>query len=90
MVYTKTGPLHSGRRGSYHGHNWYDDIVVLPDDERVMPFTVPNTEVREHPFGCDCEACAVYIARDAKALGRMKLRWRAQMRRASSATTVST
>lgn len=33
------GPKYSGRKGSYHGHHWYDDLELLPDDERVMPET---------------------------------------------------
>lgn len=60
MVYTRTGPKQSGRRGQYVGHHWYDDIEVLPDEERVMPVTIPHDVVREHPVGCRCLACETY------------------------------
>lgn len=36
------GPKFSGRRGQYVGHHWYDDLELLPDDERVMPATRPD------------------------------------------------
>lgn len=44
------------------GHHWYDDIVVLPEEQRTMPETVPHEEVAAHPFGCACEACERYPA----------------------------
>lgn len=36
------GPKYSGRPGRYVGHHWYDDLELLPDDERVMPATRPD------------------------------------------------
>lgn len=36
------GPKYSGRSGSYVGHHWYDDLELLPDEERVMPPTRPG------------------------------------------------
>lgn len=36
------GPKYAGRRGSYHGHHWVDELELLPDDEREMPSTRPD------------------------------------------------
>ena len=61
MVYTKQGPKNSGRKGQYVGHHWYDDIEVLPDDQRGdLPMTIAHDWVREHMFGCECIGCAAY------------------------------
>lgn len=60
MAYNKNGPVHQGRKGRYVGTHWYDDIVVQPDDQRVMPDTIPHDYVAAHQPGCACEACESY------------------------------
>lgn len=60
MVYNKNGPKHQGRKGRYVGTHWYDDIVVIDDDRRVMPHTVPHHVVAEHEFPCQCVPCTQY------------------------------
>ena len=37
-----------------------DAIVVLPDEERVLPVTIAHEEVAEHVFGCECTGCSAY------------------------------
>lgn len=58
MVYSKRGPKHTGRKGQYVGHHWFDDVPVLPDAQRVMPFFVPTDLVATHDAGCECGTCA--------------------------------
>ena len=60
MVFTKNGPKWSCRSGSYVGHHWFDDIVVIPDEERSMPPTVPHEVIAEHWITCGCTACQSY------------------------------
>lgn len=74
MAYTRSGPKHQGRRGQYVGHHWYDDIEVLPDDQRVMPDTVPHDVVARHTFGCQCVPCARYPDELRDRLKRRRLR----------------
>lgn len=62
MVYSKAGPKHQGRKGSYVGHHWFDDIEVIDDELRVMPDTVPHHVVAEHSYKCQCVPCAQYPA----------------------------
>jgi len=62
MVFTRQGPKHTGRKGSYVGHHWFDDIEVIDDDERVMPDTVPHEFVATHRHGCMCPPCQAYPA----------------------------
>lgn len=81
MAYNKSGPKHSGRKGRYVDHHWYDDIEVLPDDERVMPVTVAHDVVAEHPFGCECLACEAYPEALKRRLKRARLRSSGSARR---------
>lgn len=62
MAPRTTGPRAEGLAGQYVGTTWYDDIKVIPEDQRAMPFTVPHEIIRDHPFLCKCEPCAVYPA----------------------------
>lgn len=74
MVYRKDGPKGSGRPGQYVGHHWYDDIVVLPAERRVMPDTVPHEEIAVHSWGCTCGPCERYPADLRRRLKRARLR----------------
>ena len=60
MVYNKNGPKHQGRKGRYVGTHWHDDIVVIPDADRVMPPTVPHSIIVTHRLGCQCVPCQEY------------------------------
>ena len=59
-------------------------ITFLPDDERVMPPTVPHDVIAGHPLACMCYACRDYRAFDVQLLRRLR-----QTRRVSSRTVVS-
>lgn len=65
MVYTAHGPKQSGRRGQYVGHHWFDDVLVLPDELREMPFAVPTDLVVTHDELCECGTCAEKLEPDA-------------------------
>ena len=39
-----SGPKAEGRKGVYYHHEWFDDLPLLPDEERVMPETVSDDE----------------------------------------------
>lgn len=60
MAYNKHGPVHQGRKGRYVGTHWYDDIEVIPDEQRVLPETVPDHVVATHRYGCKCRPCTAY------------------------------
>ena len=74
MVFTKQGPLHTGRKGSYSGHHWFDDIEVIPDEDRVMPMTVPHEVIAEHWITCNCMGCRAYPAEVQRRLKMEKLK----------------
>lgn len=76
MAYNKNGPKHQGRKGQYVGTRWYDDIVVIPDDERVLPDTVPHDVVATHPHECRCQPCQGYRREHQDLLWHLK--WRHQ------------
>lgn len=78
MVFTKTGPKWSGRKGSYVGHHWFDDIVVIPEEDRIMPATIPHDVVAEHVFGCQCDGCTLYPTPLLRRLKRARLSASAQ------------
>lgn len=61
MVYSKSGPLHTGRRGGYDKHrHWIDLPELLPDDERVLPDTAPDPD--SHAVKCRCRDCCARAA----------------------------
>lgn len=74
MVFTKSGPKYSGRKGSYVGHHWFDDIEVIPDEDRVMPMTVPHEVIAEHWITCGCVGCRAYPVEVQRRLKMEKLK----------------
>lgn len=36
---------------------WYQYLTLLPDDEREMPFTVPDEDLAAHSITCRCKPC---------------------------------
>jgi hypothetical protein len=83
MVYSKNGPINSGRRGAYDqfGH-WHDEPTLLPEDERVLPETVPHEYLGAHTIKCRCAPCARFP--DQVLLRQMKAKVRAAERRRGS------
>jgi hypothetical protein len=76
MAWNRTGPVHTGRPGAYdeHGH-WHDELVLLDDDARVLPETVPHSWVGKHRYGCVCAPCQRYpadVLRQARASARRR------------------
>ena len=60
----------------YQG-NWYLPLEVLPEDERVMPTTRPDTDAYDHmskPRKCKCDVCKRPEAK------RWKNQWRREQR----------
>ena len=57
-TYRSLKPADADERGAirFHGTWWYP-LDVLPDDERVLPFTRPDSEGYLHDFGCRCLVC---------------------------------
>ncbi len=52
------GPKFSGRKGQYVGHHWFDDLPLLPDDQRKnFPETRADDEALTHVIGCRCVVC---------------------------------
>lgn len=39
------------------GSTWYPPLPVLPEDQRVMPETRPDSLTLEHRARCTCEVC---------------------------------
>ena len=40
----------------FHGR-WFLPLAVLPDEERVLPETIPDDETLEHSAMCRCRVC---------------------------------
>ena len=78
MAGNKTGPRHQGRKGAWFHIRWIDAIVVLPDEERVLPVTIAHEEVAEHVFGCECIGCSAYPLPLLRKLKRARLSASAQ------------
>lgn len=57
MAYNKHGPVHQGRKGQYVSGHWFDDHELLPDEEREMPPTVPDSVIKTHRVMCACHPC---------------------------------
>ena len=75
MVYNKHGPRHQGRKGQYVNNHWFDDIEVIPEEARIMPFTVSHEEIGPHEYGCRCVPCSQYpteIIRKARSAARRR------------------
>lgn len=68
-----TGPMHRGEKGRWLWGRWYADIVVIPDEDRVMPETMSDQELESHSLLCHCPGCRRRAA-DAPALKRDYLR----------------
>lgn len=60
MVGSAHGPKHRGEQGSYDGHHWHRDAVLIPDAERTLPETVPLDYLAGHPLSCGCAPCNRY------------------------------
>ena len=41
----------------FYGRTWYLPIPVIPDEDRQMPETRPDSETLEHWAGCLCDVC---------------------------------
>ena len=52
-----TGPMHRGEPGHWLWGHWYQDIVVIPDDEREFPETMSDDELESHSLLCHCSGC---------------------------------
>lgn len=63
----------------------YELPQLLPDDQRVMPETVPHEVIRKHVFGCACKHCANY----GQLAVRLKRRHRGLQTISSSSRTIS-
>lgn len=71
MVFHKGGPVSTGQAGSWYRHHWYPALPLLPDNQRVMPITVPHEIIRWHRVGCACVPCQQY---DPKLLSTLRSR----------------
>jgi hypothetical protein len=79
MAGSRHGPKHQGADGFYDEHrHWRTFPELLPDDERVMPQTVPNEYIVTHRLGCECTPCTTYP--NPRALRASKIRYAARHR----------
>lgn len=44
MANNLTGPVHRGEKGKWVNSRWYPALVLLPDEERVLPTTILSLE----------------------------------------------
>ena len=59
--------------GVWHNGRFHRPPAVLPDDQRVMPDTLPDELAYDHmskPYGCRCPVCL------RPAAARYQRRWR--------------
>lgn len=66
-AYKRTRPAGSG---TWFRKHFYYDLVLAPEEERVMPETVAHDEIGRHPFGCECPHCQRYPAELKRRLKR--------------------
>jgi hypothetical protein len=80
----KPVPLDKRRNRKYpdgtqwHGGKPYAPLPLLPEDERVKPYTRPDEEAVQHHVGCACRSCQVPRVRRLK---RVRLGIRARVDR---------
>ena len=79
MVGSLNGPKHRGETGFYdQNRHWRTFPELLPDDQRVLPQTVPDGYLATHRLGCGCPPCSTYS--DQRKLRSAKLRYAARHR----------
>lgn len=66
--------------------DWLLPLELLPDDERVMPLTRPDTDAYDHmskPRKCRCDVCRRPEAK------KWKAKWRREQRQMRTAPSLS-
>lgn len=56
--YDRLKPDNAEERGFVHWHGqWWGPLPLLPEDERKIPWTRPDSEAVYHQLGCKCVMC---------------------------------